>query len=280
MTVAHDQLWQIWLAALITLGVYSYLYSDNKLYRILLNISIGLGVGYNFIIMWKQTVGPKWWDPMNAGFIALIKGQPGGASALWIIVGLLGVLWYFQLSRKYFWLSRIVIGMAVGSGAGVVFKASFLTNAPQITDSFRPLISGSPTALWSNGTPILSGIGEFSLMQTMNNILFVGTIVCVMVYFFFSFSHDRKAISSTAKTGRWLLMISFGAFFGNTVMTRMAVFLERLQYLIDEWIKYAMPHTSAIAWAIIGVAVLIIIVLYLLLRQRPPKTPMPEASSE
>ena len=37
----------IWLAAMVTLGIYTYLWSDNKLYRMLLNVMVGLGVGYN-----------------------------------------------------------------------------------------------------------------------------------------------------------------------------------------------------------------------------------------
>ncbi|MGB9620785.1 MAG: hypothetical protein ACPL7K_10255, partial [Armatimonadota bacterium] len=49
------------------------------------------------------------------------------------------------------------------------------------------------------------------------------------------FEHKTALVRGSAKAGRWLLMISFGAFFGNTVMTRMAVFLERLQFLVGDW---------------------------------------------
>lgn len=224
--------WQIWLAAVVTLGIYSYLISDNKLYRLLLNIMIGLGVGYNFIIMWKQVLQPLWWEPMAQGFAAVMNGfAPGSAKALWVLVGLLGTLWYFQFSRKYLWLSRIVIGMTLGAGAGVVFKQQLLMNMPQIADSFRPLVARA------DGTPLVGGsAAPISLWMSLNNIIFVGTIVCVMVYFFFSFEHKWAPVRNTAKLGRWLLMISFGAFFGNTVMTRMAVFLERLQFLLRDWL--------------------------------------------
>jgi hypothetical protein len=144
--------WQIWLAAIVTLGIYSYLISDNKLYRLLLNVMIGLGVGYNFIIMWKQVLQPLWWEPMTRGFAAVFNGfAPGSAGALWVLVGLLGTLWYFQFSRKYLWLSRIVIGMTLGAGAGVVFKQQLLMNMPQIADSFRPLIARA------DGTPLVGG---------------------------------------------------------------------------------------------------------------------------
>jgi hypothetical protein len=148
----HPAAWQIWLAAIVTLGIYSYLWSDNKLYRMLLNVMIGLGVGYSFIVMWKSVLGPLWWDKMMAGFAAVGRGfAPGSAGALWILAGMLGLLWYFQFSRKYLWLSRIVIGMMLGAGAGVVFKQQLLLNAPQITDSFRPLVARA------DGSPLVGG---------------------------------------------------------------------------------------------------------------------------
>ncbi len=248
--------WQIWLAAIVTLGIYSYLWNDNKLYRMLLNVMIGLGVGYSFIVIWKNVLGPLWWQPMCRGFVAVARGfAPGSAGALWILVGILGALWYFQFSRKYFWLSRIVIGMTLGAGAGMTFKQQFLLNAPQITDSFRPLIARA------DGTPLFNGsTAPVSLWMSLNNIIFVGTIICVMVYFLFSFEHKAAPVRGAAKAGRWLLMISFGAFFGNTVMTRMAVFLERLQFLADSWGPIVPTWMWIAGGAILG------IFIYLMLR--------------
>jgi hypothetical protein len=268
-------LWGTWLAAIITLAIYSFLYSDNKVYRVLLNIMVGLNVGYAFIIDWKNMIGPKWWDKLYASTIGLMHGnfdQAGNFIYAFSILAL-GVLWYFQLSRKYMWLSRIVMGIFIGVGAGAVFKGQFLMNVPQITDSFRPLVSTNPTPLWSNGAPMLSG-GVFDCKQTLNNILFVVTIVCVMVYFFFSFSHDRKVIGNTAKVGRWLLMICFGAFFGNTIMTRMAVFLERLQFLIKDWSQqkmYIFGHGIIGILYFLILALLCVIGIYLITSGRPKK---------
>jgi hypothetical protein len=66
---------------------------------------------------------------------------------------------------------------------------------------------------------------------------FVATLVCVMVYFLFSFEHRSKPVRGAVRAGRWLLMLSFGAFFGNTVMTRLAVFLERVEFLLHDWLR-------------------------------------------
>jgi hypothetical protein len=71
----------------------------------------------------------------------------------------------------------------------------------------------------------------------LNNWIFVFTVIAVMTYFFFSFKQTAKPVQWTATYGRWMLMIAFGAFFGNTVMTRMSYLLDRLMFLIDEWLR-------------------------------------------
>jgi len=132
--------WIIWLSAFCILAIYSYLFKDNPVYRAVVQIFIGLNIGYGVIVNWRDILYPQWWLPMTDGFKALLFNAPGSKwSALWALVGVLGLFWYFQLSRKYIWLSRIVIGLTVGIGAGLTFKSQFGQNLPQVVDSFRPL---------------------------------------------------------------------------------------------------------------------------------------------
>ena len=63
-------------------------------------------------------------------------------------------------------------------------------------------------------------------------------LVCVLsclVYFFFSIEH-KGVVGKTARLGIWFLMITFGAGFGYTVMGRIALLSERLQFLFDDWL--------------------------------------------
>ena len=276
------EIWRVWLAALITLGIYSFLYSDNRLYRVLLNAMIGLGAGYGFIIAWKNVLGPKWFDPMWAKFgeyrhvhaseslfsqLGTYIVQHWPAFIYFLVLGVLGSFWYFQFSKKNVWLSRIVIGMTMGAGAGVVFKSQFLLNMPQITDSIRPLVARQVTETFQYGSPLIGGTGAIDILTSLNNIVYLSAIVSVMVYFFFSFSHDNPVIEGTARYGRWMLMISFGAFFGNTIMTRMAVFLQRLQFLSEDWAPryvasygfYMKSFAYACILAAVGVAAYLLI---------------------
>jgi len=243
---AMKQLLQVWIGSIIILSIYSFLYNDNKIYRIVLNLCIGITAGYALIVTWKQVLGPKWWDPMWSNlaitksatwigaFFTCIAQHPG-AFAYWLFLGVLGSLWYFQASRKYLWLARIPIGLTVGMGAGVVFKAQLLPNVPQMIDSCRPLLSAKLTPLWPNGQPWIGSGLALDPLQSFSNIVFVVGVAVVMVYFFFSFDQTNKAVSNTASLGRWLLMILFGGFFGNTIMSRMAVLLQNIQFMQDQW---------------------------------------------
>jgi hypothetical protein len=132
--------WSIWLSAFLVLSIWSYLFKDNPVYRVVMQVFIGINVGYAVITQWRDILYPRWWLPMLQGLDALLFGGPGSPwGALWVMVGLLGLLWYFQLSRRYMWLSRIVIGVVIGIGAGITFRTQLGTNLPQVSDTFRPL---------------------------------------------------------------------------------------------------------------------------------------------
>jgi len=197
----------VWIAAICTLAIFSFLIKENPFYRLFEHIFLGLAVGYTVAKTWTDVLRPKWWDPMIAGFQGV---TPFGW--LWIFALFAGLLWYFQYSKRYHWLSRIVIGFTIGAGAGMTFKGVFVVMMPQITSSFKPL-------------------------NSFSNVFFVVTILCVLSYFFFSFRFKFRPIKKVSELGRILLMISFGAFFGNTVMTRFAVFIDRIQFLLREWLR-------------------------------------------
>ena len=42
-------------------------------------------------------------------------------------------------------------------------------------------------------------------------------------------------LAASPLSGRWLLMVCFGAFFGSTVMARTALLVERVQFLLIDW---------------------------------------------
>lgn len=287
---------QAWISVVIVLSIYSFLYNENKIYRIVLNICIGIGTGYTLIVTWKQVLGPLWWDKFCGlipnykssswigSFIKCVADNPG-TFILFLSLGLLGSLWYFQTSRKYMWLSRIVIGITVGANGGIIFKQQLLPNVPQIIDSARPLISGAHSSIWPNGQPFLGGGVPFDFWQSISNIIFLVGVISVMVYFLFSFDHSNPVVKRTAGVGRWLLMILFGGFFGNTIMTRMSILLQNIEFLKDKWWPAKIPflwnwQSGYVGLGLIGIGSLIYFTIWRLGSGKPGKPTMTESDDE
>ena len=114
---------------------------------------------------------------------------------------------------------------------------------------------------WSNffGTGIFDYTSGFSMV-----VIFLG-VVSSLIYFFFSKAHSG-AIGGIAKFGIWILMIGFGATFGFTVMARISLFINRLQFLRRSWMQVAFDESQAnhgtlivIFWATVALVVAYIV---------------------
>lgn len=211
----------IWISALATLAIFSFLYKENPFFRLFEHIFTGLAVGYTFVATWTNVLQPKWWNPLLGSF----SGRTA-FSLLPLLAFLLGALWYFQFIPKYRWLSYIVIGVTVGATAGTTFKGEYNAQLPQVLALMAPVAQPRPPyILW-------------------NNLIMLGMFSTILSYFFFSFGVKEGSLSArilrpSSRLGRYLMMLVFGVFFGNTVMTRFAVLIERIQFLLTDWLHLA-----------------------------------------
>jgi hypothetical protein len=203
----------IWTEVVCTLAIFSLLYKENPVYRFFEHLFIGVATGYTLSRTWSDVLKPKLWVGLVGDTAA---ADPGGR--WWMaLAAMIGLLYYAIYFRRFAWMSRLLIGIMMGFGAGAVFQAFATNYGPQVGAAFIPLIPG----------------GEVSLSQAVNNWIMFLTLVAVMTYFLFAFEQQNKGVQHTARVGRWLLMISFGAIFGQTVMARMALAAGRLGFLID-----------------------------------------------
>ncbi|NUQ00164.1 MAG: hypothetical protein HUU35_09955 [Armatimonadetes bacterium] len=200
-----------WLGVLATLAILSVVYRENPFYRFFEHLFIGVATGFGLFVTWRDALSETWWTPLSQGYW------------YWILPPLIALMFYTVYLPKYSWMSRFLISVLFGLGAGAAFRGFASQVFPQIAASFLPIVPRAATATSEAVT-----IGD-----ALNNLVFVLTLVCVMVYFFFSFRHQNKAISSTARVGRWLLMVAFGATFGSTVMARFSLLIDRIQFLLD-----------------------------------------------
>ena len=51
-------------------------------------------------------------------------------------------------------------------------------------------------------------------------------------------------VGHTARVGIWVLMVTFGAAFGYTVMGRIALLAIRIEFLFDDWLWLIDPREA------------------------------------
>jgi hypothetical protein len=205
------------IAAFFTLGIFSFLYQDNPYYKFCEAVFVGISAGYWFVSLYYQNLLAKLID-------TLIDRPFGWTYIAYVFAAILGVMMLLRLVPKIGWISRWALSVIVGATAGLWFITYLQSNAMhQLEDTIKPLLS--------YGTD-----GTLSWYQTIGNLtVAIGTVTGV-VYFFFSKEH-KGAFGTAARVGIWFLMITFGASFGYTVMSRMSLLIGRLDFLYGSWLR-------------------------------------------
>ena len=206
----------IWIAAFLTLCIFSFLYRDNPFYRFAEHLFLGVSVGYSIVLTIHQGFIPVAWKPLAAAF----TDDTARSGFIKLIPICIGLLFFARLSPRRTWLIRYPIAILIGWGTGVA-----IPNVLQ-TDIF--------TQIHGTLTPFLQ-LGTLSVGEIIGAILMVIGVICTLTYFFFSVEH-RGAVGGLSKIGIAFLMIGFGSAFGNTVMGRVALLIQRVDFLINDWI--------------------------------------------
>ncbi|MCD6088006.1 MAG: hypothetical protein J7K11_08610 [Candidatus Hydrothermae bacterium] len=205
-----------WIAAGLTLAIFSFLYKDNPFYKLAEHIYVGSSAAFWFIYLWYFDVKPKLVDAwvQNTGFEKYIL----------IVPAILAVLMLTRFIPTISWLSRWAIAFTVGMGAGLGITGAlqgFLV--PQLQATLLPI--------WVH----VSDKFTVNLGYSLNNfILVIGTIATIF-YFYFSKEH-RGGLGYASKVGITFIMIAFGASFGYTVMARISLLIGRLFFLLHDWL--------------------------------------------
>lgn len=208
----------IWVAAFLTLSIYSVLYRDNPFYRFAEHLFVGVSVGYGIVLSIYQGFIPFAWKP----FTAAITGE-SMSGFIKLIPICIGLLFFARLSPRHTWLIRYPIAILIGFGSGIAIPNVLRAN---IFEQTRGTIA--PFAEIAAGT--LSGWGIFEA------VLMVVGVICTLTYFFFSVEH-RGPVKWLSKVGIAFLMIGFGSAFGNTVMGRVALLIQRVDFLLGDWLN-------------------------------------------
>jgi hypothetical protein len=209
------------IAAILTFMVWSYLLGDNPAFRIAEHLFVGTAVGYAVLVSWFNIVQP-----------ALSGAVAPQSPVLAAVPLLLCLLLMAKVRPSWSSVGNIPIAFLVGVGAALaVGGALFGTLWPQVSASaglsLDPRDYGDPE-------PVLT-----STFFWQNLAVLVGT---VGTFFYFTFNTQPQGpLGSFRETfsrfwggiGRWVIMITLGALFANTAMSRIALLIGRVRWLLD-----------------------------------------------
>jgi len=190
----------VWVAAFLTLCIYSFLYRDNPFYKFAEHLLVGVSLGYYVAIYWHDAFMRRVYNPLV------------GQHHYWVVIPtFLGLLIFARFSKRWGWLSRWPIAFYVGALAGMAVPSEFQTYI------FKHLQATIPTVV------------------TFSAFVLVVGVVTTLVYFFFS-AEQKGVLGRTAAVGIYFIMMAFGAGFGYTVMARVSLLIGRLQFLLHDWL--------------------------------------------
>jgi len=194
-----------WRAAMVTIAVWSYFVGGRAIFRLAQYLLAGLATGYLLLlalreVLWPLVVSPLIDDP----------AQP----LLWLAVVLAAVLIGVR------WLPSAAVAVPValliaGAAAFALAGAVVGTILPQVGAAMIP----------STETP--AGL--------LNGLLSMVITILVLAAFLHGTRPGRLG-TSAARAGRWLLLGGIGGWLGFLVVSRLAVLVDRVHFLLGDWL--------------------------------------------
>ena len=203
----------VWVSAILSLFIFSFLYKDNPFYKFAEHLLVGVSAGYYLNIYWYNGIYPN-----------IVSHIIKEHNMLYIVPLLLGLLYFAIFIPKFSYFIRWPIAFLLGAASGFAIPAAFQARIME----------------QAKGTILFSPSSYNSPLAFMNAVLIFIGVLTVLSYFFFSKEH-KGGLKISSKVGIIFLMIGFGASFGYTVMARVSLLIGRLQFLLGTWlglIKY------------------------------------------
>lgn len=195
-----------WLAAAATVAVWSYLVGAQTVFRLTQFLLAGLATGYLALLAIDDILVPRLISPLlddPSGHLVLIP-----AAALVVIM--VAAAW---LPGR---MTAPVTGILVGGIAALALGGAVIgTLLPQIASAILP-----------------PGTARTSILEAAAAI---GITVLVVLSFTHGSATGRLSKRATL-VGRWLLVGGIGGWLGFLLMSRLALLVDRLDFLLGDWL--------------------------------------------
>ncbi|MCZ7625509.1 MAG: hypothetical protein M5R38_06445 [Candidatus Methylomirabilis sp.] len=162
----------VWVAAGLTLCMFSFLYKDNPFFRFGEHLYVGISMGYTIVRIYYDVMVKSLYTPVT---------QEG--KWWFLIAAVLGLLVLTRFIPKVSWLSRISFAVIVGFGSGVAIPRIISSNIlQQVQGTLKPLLGNAGQSLFG--------------MPQFNALLILIGVVSVLVYFFFPLNTKVRSMAS------------------------------------------------------------------------------------
>lgn len=214
----------------LTLIVFSFIFSDNLLFRFAIHVFVGVAAGYATVLTWYNVLLPEIVVPIISG------SQAERIFALLALI--LSTLLFMKAFPRLSGWGSPVVAYLVGVGAATVIGGAVLgTLFPQVLASINlfdfPALFGNPSPVW---------------VQISNALVILVGTISALIFFHFGArnSHDRHPeraawISAVARIGQIFIAITFGVLFAGVYIASMTAFVERMTFSANFILLFFQP---------------------------------------
>lgn len=198
-----------WVAALVTVGVWSYFVGGRRVFRLAQYLLAGLLTGYLGLLAIREVLVPQ--------LVVPLARDPAGEPLLW-----LGALLCLGLVAGR-WLPPSVPAIPV---ALLVAATAAFALGGAVVGTLLPQLGATIVTPQSAPGDLLSAA--------------LAAVITVLVLFGFLHGTRRGRVTgAVASTGRWLMVAGLGGWIGFLLVSRLAVLLERIGFLLGDWLGIA-----------------------------------------
>lgn len=212
----------VWVGAILTLLVFSYLLRDTPLFRIAQAIFVGVAVGYALTVAIRSILIPLLIAPMVTSLF-----EKGEIPWLYFVPLVLGLLLLTKFRAEWASLGNPSIAFLFGVGSALAIGGA---------------LSGALVPqLWATVVSLSPNLGG----EMINNLLLlIGTIGAFLSFRFIIPSENRAPLRALdvvtrawGRVGRWFILVAFGAIFADTAVSRISILVGRFYYLLHDWLQ-------------------------------------------
>ncbi len=224
LAVSHD--FGVWVGALLTLMVFSFLYRDNPFYKFAEHVFVGVSAAYWMVIGFWTTLWPRVIVPLIPEASRIVSSDtPLPERDLSAVVpAVLGLMMLSRLVPRLSGLARWPTAFVLGTTAGYAVVR-------YVRSDFMHQIQ----ATIGDGVLIPAAGGGWNVAESLAALVTLSGTIFGLIYFM-NTRRGGTVTTPAARIGLLVLMVTFGASFGSAVMARISLLVGRLQELLGDWL--------------------------------------------